>query len=293
MSIRDRLIINAALTGMVPTKADNPHVPISPEEIAADARRCVEAGAAIVHLHARDREGRATVDPQVYGEVLRRVREACPEVILCVSTSGRVHKTFEERSAVLDVTNPAPPPALPEMASLTLGSLNFPAEASVNAPEMIERLALKMRARGVVPELEVFEIGMAEYTQYLIKHGVLQRPYYANILLGNRGTLGATEGNLRVAVAALPRETTWAGAGIGRFQLAVNRMAIELGGHVRVGLEDNLWFDEERTVPAGNARLVERVAGIGRAAGRVPASPAEARAIIGLPEVPASGRAAW
>jgi len=279
MGMTEKVIINAAITGMVPMKADSPHVPISVEEIVADARRCVDAGAAILHLHARDEMGLATYVPEVYRGILRGVRAACPEVILCVSTSGRTHKLFEQRSAVLEVTDPAP-----EMASLTLGSMNFAKDASMNAPDMIRALGRRMLERGIVPELEVFELGMAEFTHYLIKQGVLQAPLYCNVLLGNLGTLSATRSNLEACVRALPKETTWAAAGIGRFQLAMNTMAIELGGHVRVGLEDNLWFDEGRTTLATNAMFIERLVQIARRVGREIATAGEARQMIGLRE---------
>ena len=282
MSLKDKLIVNAALTGMVPTQADNPHVPVTPEEIAADARRCVDAGAAILHLHARDAQGRPTWRPDIYRDILQRVRALCPDAILCVSTSGRVFRQFEERSAALAIADPPP-----EMASLTLGSMNFAREESVNSPSMIRALALKMKDRGIVPELEIFELGMAEFSHYLIGHEILRPPFYANILLGSLGTLSARPLNLALAVKALPQGATWAGAGIGRHQLEVNTLAITMGGHVRVGLEDNLWLDDRRT-PARNAQLIERVVGIARAAGREPASPAEARQIIGLP-VPVTG----
>src|SRR5262245_46503556 len=136
MGLGDKLIINAAITGMVPSKQDNPHVPVSPEEIAEDASRCVAAGASSVHLHARDADGAATYRKEIYHDILRRVREACPEVILCVSTSGRVFRTFEQRSAVLELDDPRP-----EMASLTLGSMNFATQESVNPPQMIQALA--------------------------------------------------------------------------------------------------------------------------------------------------------
>ncbi len=172
MSLAEKLIINAAITGMVPTKHDNPHVPISPEEIAQDARRCQDAGASIVHLHARDAAGRAVSCKETYQTILQRVRELCPNIILCVSTSGRVFKQFEQRSAVLEVDDPKP-----EMASLTLGSMNFAREESINNPEMIKALALKMAQHGIVPELECFELGMAEYSHYLINHQIMQPPF--------------------------------------------------------------------------------------------------------------------
>ncbi|HSW38820.1 MAG TPA: 3-keto-5-aminohexanoate cleavage protein, partial [Acidobacteriota bacterium] len=133
MSLSDKLIINAAITGMLPSKKYNPHVPITLAEISDDARRCVDAGASIVHLHARDEQGRATWRTDIYREILQSVRHACPDLILCVSTSGRVFKTFEQRSAVLDISDPKP-----EMASLTLGSMNFATQESINSPDMIQ-----------------------------------------------------------------------------------------------------------------------------------------------------------
>ena len=196
----DPLIINAALTGMVPTKSDNLSVPMTPTEIAEDAERCVRAGASIVHLHARDDDGQPTYRSDVYAEIVDGVRERCPDVIVCVSTSGRVFKTLEERSEVLALDGDVKP----EMASLTLGSLNFPAQASVNDPAMIAGLAERMAERGIVPELEIFDLGMVDYARYLIERGVLRPPFYFNLLLGSRGTLSASAFNLGVLVEALP-----------------------------------------------------------------------------------------
>jgi 3-keto-5-aminohexanoate cleavage enzyme len=266
---------------MVPTKADNPSLPVTPEEIAEDARRCYELGASILHLHARDGEGRPTYRKEAYAQIVAKVRERCPQAIVCVSTSGRVFKTFEERSQVLDLDGDLKP----EMASLTLGSLNFPRQASVNEPEMIRRLAERMKERGTVPELEVFDWGMVDYARYLIERGLLEPPFYFNILLGSLGTLSATPLRLATLVESLPAASTWAAAGIGRFQLFVNGLAIAMGGHVRVGLEDNLWMDAGKTRPATNPALVERLARIANAHERRVATAEEARALIGLPGV--------
>jgi uncharacterized protein (DUF849 family) len=272
-----KLIINAAITGMVPTQSQNPHVPITCAEITADVVRCRSAGASIVHLHARDENGAPTYRKDIYQDILRSVRAACPDIITCISTSGRIFKTFDERSAVLDVTDPAP-----EMASLTLGSLNFPSGESVNSPSMIKSLALRMHERHIVPELECFEIGMIESSHYLISHDILFPPLYFNILLGSLGTLGGSRANLEAAVSAMPKGATWAAAGIGRSQTLVCDMAIEMGGHVRIGLEDNLWYDQDKAVLATNAMLIERVVAKARSIGRDIASPAEARQMIGL-----------
>lgn len=277
MSIFDKLIINAAITGMVPMKSDTPHVPITVDEIVADIKRVRDAGASIVHLHARQPDGSADYRAEVYSQILAGARAVAPDVILCVSTSGRVFKTFEQRSEVLGCTEPQP-----EMGSLTLGSMNFPKVASVNDPLMIRSLAQRMAERGIVPELECFDLGMVDYAHYLIEKGVLEPPFYCNLLLGSLGTLSATPQNLSRMVDALPTGTTWAAAGIGRFQFPMNALAIAMGGHVRVGLEDNIWYDNARTRLATNAELITRLVGIAQACGREIATPDEARTMIGL-----------
>jgi 3-oxoadipate:acetyl-CoA acetyltransferase len=272
--VPQRLIINAALTGNVPTKAQNPYVPVTPEEIVEDCERCVAAGASIVHLHARDEDGRPTYRAEVYGEILAGVRERCPGVIVCLTTSGRIHREFEQRAEVLDLE--------PDLASLTLGSLNFPTQASVNEPETIGRLVERMYERGVVPELEVFDFGMVDYAKYLIERNLLRPPFYFNLLLGSLGTLAATPFNLAALVQSLPEGATWSAAGIGRFQFFVNTMAVAMGGHVRVGIEDSLYMDAERQRLASNVELVQRIAGVATALERGVASPDETRALIGL-----------
>jgi uncharacterized protein (DUF849 family) len=273
------LIINAALTGMVPTKEENPNVPITAAEIAEEARRCFEAGASIVHLHARDEDGRPTYRVDVYREVVGAVREHCPELIVCVSTSGRAFREFEQRADALSLEGDLKP----ELASLTLGSLNFPKQASVNDPEMIKRLAERMAERGIVPELEVFDLGMVDYAKYLLGRGLLRPPLYFNLLLGSLGTLAATPFNLAVLARSLPDNATWGATGIGRFQFGVNALAVAMGGHVRVGLEDALYMDAEKRLPASNPALVERVAGVARACERDVATPAQARVLLDLP----------
>ncbi len=268
------LIINAALTGMVPTRKDSPHVPISPKEIIADARRCRDAGATILHLHAREADETPTYRKEVYEEIFTGVREECPEVLISGSCSGRLHKEFWQRSQVLD--------SQPDLGSLTLGSLNFPKQASVNSPTMIQQLASAMKNRGIIPEMEIFDLGMAEYAHFLIKRELMQPPFYANILLGSLGTLSATPDNLCTVVRALPQGTTWAATGIGRFQFSINSLAVAMGGHVRVGLEDALYYDWKTKRHATNAGLIERVANVARAVGRRIATAEETKEIIGL-----------
>jgi 3-keto-5-aminohexanoate cleavage enzyme len=272
------LIINLATTGMVPTKTENPAVPLAPAEIAEDCRRCAAAGATVVHLHARDVEGRPTYSKEVFRETIALVRAAVPEIVVCVTTSGRLFGDLEQRAEVLDLDGAVKP----DMASLTLGSMNFPREVSVNAPSTIQALAERMRERGIVPELEIFDVGMLDYAEYLIGRGVLREPFYFNFLLGSLGTLAATPLHLSQLAAGVPRGATWGAAGIGRFQLPMNAMAVAMGGHVRVGLEDNLFLDTAKQERATNLLLVERVAGIAHAMGRQVATCTQARRRIGL-----------
>ncbi len=274
----DELIINVAPTGMVPTRADTPHVPLTPDEVAADVRRCRDAGASIVHLHPRDEAGEPTQSAERAAAFIAAVRAAAPDIVVGITTSGRRQPELDARAAVLDLDGHV----RPEMASLTLGSLNFPKQASVNAPATIQGLAERMRERGIVPEWEVFDFGMLDYAAHLRGRGLLGDPVYVNLLLGSLGTLAATPLNLALLVERLPAGATWAATGIGRFQLPVNRQAIAMGGHVRVGLEDNLWFDDARTELATNPRLVERLVRVARAMGREPATPDQVRERLGI-----------
>ena len=265
---------------MIPTREQSPAVPLTPTEIVADARRCREAGASVIHVHARAADGTPDYRKEIYAEIIGGIRAACPGMLISGSTSGRVFREFSQRSEVLDPG----PGCRPDFGSLTLGSLNFPEQASVNAPDMIRSLAGAMSELGIVPELEIFDMGMADYAHFLLRKQVLGPPLYGNILLGSLGTLSATPYNLAAIVRALPEGMTWSATGIGRYQFFVQSLAVTMGGHVRVGLEDNLWYDDERTRPATNAGLIERVVTLARAAGREIADPAQARRIIGMPQ---------
>lgn len=272
------LLVNVALTGMIPTKRLTPHVPVSPDEIIADAIRVAEAGAQIVHVHARDEEGQPTWRAEAYERILAPIRRECPELVLCVTTSGRNWSDFERRSEVLDLDGDA----RPDMASLTLGSMNFVTGPSVNAPTMIQQLAGAMKERGIRPELEVFDLGMVHYARYLERKGLLPRRKYVNILLGSLGTAQARIGALAALVDALPDETVWAAAGIGVFQLPMNVAAIVAGGGVRVGIEDSIHFDFGRTELATNEAVVQRIVRIAEECQRPLATPIEARRVLGL-----------
>ena len=273
------LIVNLAPTGMVPTKELTPHVPISPQEIADDVGRCAALGASIIHLHARDEQGRPTTRAEYMAPLVEAVRCVDPALVVCVTTSGRFATSIDDRAAVLDLSGSAKP----DMASLTLGSNNFVQQASVNAPDTIRGLATRRRERGIKPELEAFEPGMLTFGHYLAEKGLLESPWYVNVLLGNLGTSPATPASLAAFLALLPPGAAFAVAGIGRFQTAANLLGIASGGHVRVGIEDNLWWDRGRTRLATNAELVERVRRAAELAERPLATPAQTRALLGLP----------
>jgi 3-keto-5-aminohexanoate cleavage enzyme len=274
MSTSDKLIINAAITGCVHRKSDTPHLPVTITEIVDCARQVQEAGASIVHFHAREEDETPSCDPGIYTELVERVREACGDLIVCVSLSGRHFTSLEDRSASLA--------SKPDMASLILGSMNFPSGPNNNPPEMIKALAERTYAAGAVPEMEVFEAGFINYAKHLIVKGVLHPPYYFNIILGSLGSAPLDLIGLGHMIEILPPGATWSVGGIGRYQLDANVIGIAAGGHVRVGIEDCIHLGRDRQTLADNRKLVERIARIGREMGREPATPEEARNIIGL-----------
>jgi uncharacterized protein (DUF849 family) len=200
-----------------------------------------------------------------------------PDLIVCVSLSGRLVRDARQRAAPLE--------ARPDLASLTLGSLNFPKQASINSPEVIRDLAGRIFRAGAVPELEVFEPGFINTANYLIRNDILHPPHYFNLILGSLGASPLDLVGLGHMIGLLPDGATWLVGGIGRYQLDANVLAIAAGGHVRVGLEDNLYWDRGQSELADNARLVERIVRIGRELGRDAATPEDARLIIGLPQV--------
>lgn len=275
----DSLIINLAPTGMVPTKDQTPHVPITPDEILEDVERCRALGVSIVHVHARDEDGRPTHRKEYFAPIIEAIRRFDPELIVCATCSGRYATELDQRAEVLELEGDA----RPDMASLTVGSNNFQTQASVNPPEIIKGLAERMAARGIKPELEVFEPGMLHYARYLSGRSVIPEHCYVNVLLGNLGTSPATPGSLDAFLSMMPETWTWAVAGLGRYQLEANMLGIAAGGHVRVGLEDNIWWDKGRTELATNSMLVERIVRLAEIAERPIATPREVRERLGLP----------
>jgi 3-keto-5-aminohexanoate cleavage enzyme len=268
----EKLIITTALTGNVPTRERTPHVPLTPEEIAVDVARCAAAGASVFHVHARDARGKPTLDMAIFKDTVRRVKARSPEVIIQLSTGARAGKDWEARA------NPVR--LLPEMASFTTGSNNLPGIVYENAPDFIEFLAGVFHDTGVKPEIEVFETGMINNALHLVKKGYLAPPLHFDFVLGAPGSMPGTVRNLVFLADSLPPDATWTVAGIGKAELPLATAAVAMGGHVRVGIEDNLRLPDG--TPATNAQLVEKIAVIAKAMGRDIASPADARRILSL-----------
>ena len=258
-----------------------PFVPITPEEIIEDVRKAVEIGITIVHLHARnEKTGEPAWESDIYKQIILGIRDFSKDLIICTSLSGRNFKEFEQRAAPLFLKGEAKP----DMGSLTLSSLNFNAVASLNPPEMIQKLAKTMKVRGILPELEAFDTGMLNYAKYLEKKGFLEPPYYFNLLLGNIACAQADLIHAGLMVQDLAPESIWALAGIGKHQLEMNSIAIAKGGGVRVGLEDNIWFDSNRTQLATNEQLLTRIHNLARIHSRKVMTPSECRKLLNLQE---------
>jgi uncharacterized protein (DUF849 family) len=263
-----------APTGMVPTRAMTPHVPLTPAEIARDVAAAASIGITSVHLHARGDDGEPTWEREVYRRIVGAVREAAPDVVVNVSTSGRTWSEVERRADCLALDGDLKP----DLASLTLSSLNFLTQASVNSPDTIHALARIMLDRGIVPELELFDLGMVNYVHVLRRKGLLPGPVVANLFFGNVAGMQATLPEMGLAIERLPAGTIWSGAGLGDHGLPVHAHSVAAGGGVRVGLEDGIWFDRGRTRLATNPMLVERVHQLLALHGRAAMTPDDLRA---------------
>lgn len=264
-----KLIVNFTPTGMIPTKEMTEEVPVTPSEIIDNVLSIDENyGITMVHLHARDEEGKPTYKKEIYREIIEGIKKYS-DVIICVSTSGRSVSDFEKRTEVLELK--------PEMASMTLSSLNFNKQASINEPSFIIRLAEKMKQLNIKPELEAFDVGMINYSKYLYKKGLIEPPFYFNLILGNIACAQANPLSLGHMLSELPEDSIWSAGGIGESQLIINTAAIAFGGGVRIGLEDNIWLDNERKILASNEDLVYRIKKISSIFGRETMTPDELR----------------
>jgi uncharacterized protein (DUF849 family) len=271
----DPVVITVAITGALPRKKDNPAVPVTPSEQIESTREAYAAGASLVHVHVRNPDETPSSDPALFAAVLDGVRKHCPGMIIQFSTGGR-GRNAAERGAMLYLE--------PDMASLATGSTNFPNSIYENPPDFVENLAGSMREHGIKPEIEVFDLAMLYNAAALVAKGLIEAPAHVQFVLGVPNAMPARRSILEFLVSELPDVlpgATWTAAGIGRHQLTVNEWSLELGGHCRTGLEDNIRFDKSR-LARSNADLVERVALLCGEYGRRPATPEEARKLLGL-----------
>lgn len=278
INIENKIVINFTPTGMLPTKKDTPYVPISPEEIIEDVRRAYLLGITMVHLHARDENGLPSHRKEIYARIIQGIREFAPELIICVSTSGRILNTLETRSEVLDLEGELKP----DMASLTMSSLNFNRSASINDPKMIFDLATIMKDKKILAEIEVFDLGMINYIHYLVKKDLLNESFYVNFILGNIASAQTDLLHIGSMIKDLPDKTVLSIGGVGNQQLSANALAISMNYGIRIGLEDNIWFDQERTKLATNLELVQRAHHIIKSMNKEVLTSIELREILGL-----------
>ena len=268
-------IITVAITGAVPRKKDNSAVPISTAEQVESTHAAFEAGASLVHIHVRDEQESPSSDPQRFALVQEGIKKHCPGIIIQFSTGGRGREA-DQRGSMLHLA--------PDMASLATGSVNFPGMIYENHPELIDQLAGNMLKQHIKPEVEIFDLSMLYSAAALVERSLIKAPVHVQFVMGVPNALPPRREILEFEVAQLSTvmpDATWTAAGVGRGQLEVNHWALEMGGHCRTGLEDNLRFDKSRLAQS-NAELVGRVATLCSDYDRHPASPAEARQILGL-----------
>jgi len=265
--------ITAALVGAELTREHTPYLPLTPEEIAQSGIAAVAAGASLLHLHVRDVQGKPTLDPKVISQVMGLIRKNCSEVILQVSTGGAVGDPYETRMGVLTCQ--------PEMASLTTGTTNFGDEVFLNPRPFVEKLAGLMRDKNIKPELEIFDLSMMEEGLRLVEKALVKKPAHFQFVLGVPGALQATKENLNLLLSRLPQEATWSVAAVGRHQFPMVELAIQKGGHVRVGMEDNIYL-AKGVLAKSNAELVEKAASLIKKQGFKIATPKEARKVLNL-----------
>jgi len=269
-------IITVAITGSVPQKSDNPAVPITISEQIESTHASFEAGATLAHCHVRKDDGTPTSDPERFGLLLEGIRKHCPGMIVQLSTGGR-SGTGRERGGMI--------PLKPDMASLSVGSNNFPTRVYENSPDLVDWLASEMLEHGVKPEIEAFDLSHVFQAVKMVGEGKLKAPLHVQFVMGVQNAMPVDREVFDFYVRTVNRLTpgaSWTGAGIGRGQIELNRWSLEAGGHCRTGLEDNIRLDRSTLAPS-NAALVERVAALCPEYDRRPATVAEAREILSLP----------
>lgn len=274
-NIASPCIITVAITGSLPSKANNPAVPITVEEQIESTHEAFEAGATLVHCHVRADDGSATSDPDKFARLLDGLRRSCPGLIVQFSTGGR-SGVGRERGGMIALR--------PDMASLSTGSCNFPKSIYQNSPELIDWLAAEMLRHKVKPEVEVFDLSMLFKAVEMVRAEQIIGPLHVQFVMGVKNAMPVDRATFEFYVATLRRlapDATWTGAGIGKDQITLNHWSLELGGHCRTGMEDNVRLDRTTLAPS-NAALVRRTVELCAQYNRRPATPAEARQMLGL-----------
>ena len=277
-------ILTAAIVGAETTRAQNPHLPISAEEIGQEAARCAQAGASVIHLHVRDDAGNPSQDRARFAAAIAAIRARTDVVIQC-STGGAVGMSIDERCGALSLSGTD----APDMATLNVGTINFGDDIFVNKRQDTMEVARRIGTAGLIPEVEIYDLGHLDITAELIEKGLLQPPLHVQFVLGVRGALAASRQNVELLVSRLAQldqaynrtgtPSSWGVAGIGRHEFPMAEIAAQLGGNLRVGLEDNIYL-EKGVLAEGSAPLVAKAAALCKAAGRSIATPAEARAVL-------------
>jgi 3-keto-5-aminohexanoate cleavage enzyme len=271
----EKLIITAAITGSRITRDDAPHIPVTPDEIVQSSIECWNAGAAIVHIHVRDpKTGLGTQDLDLFRQVVEPLREKT-DLVLCLTTSGIPGRNLpiEERLISLELD--------PELASFDAGSINLGGSVFINPPEFLEAAAKRMKEKGVKPELEIFDVGMIVTCLRMKDQGLLEEPLHFQFVLGTPWGSPATPKTFLHLYEYIPQNSTWSIIGVGKGHLPMSMMGLIMGGHIRVGMEDNIYY-QRGVLAESNAQFVERIVRIGREYGRKVATPGEAREILGL-----------
>ncbi len=271
------MIITAAIVGAEVMRKDTPHIPYTPEEIAEDAVRCCEAGASIVHLHAREPDGAPSQKAELFGQAIALIRKRC-DIIVQTSTGGAVGMSVDERCGPLTLTGELKP----EMATLTTGTVNFGEDVFMNARPMVREIAKRIRAIGIKPEFEIFDAGMVDEAKYLHKEGLVEFPGHWDFVLGVPGALGARPDALDYLRSQLPEGATWTCAAMGRHQLPFVELVAERGGNSRVGMEDNIYVSKG-VLAKGSFELVQKAVELAKGKGREIATPKQARELLGIP----------
>ena len=266
------VIITAAMVGAEVTKEQQPYLPITPQQIIEAAVECCQAGASIIHIHVRDADGNATQDAGLFREVVEGIRDRC-DVITQVSTGGAVWMSAEERLQSIECR--------PDMATLTTGTVNFGEDIFMNNRQLVETFARRIREYGIVPEIEVFDVGMIDEALRLRAMDLITDPVHFDFVMGVPGGIAADPAHLVHMVRSLPAGSTWSVAGIGRHQLLLGTIALAMGGNVRVGFEDSIYYRKGQ-LARSNAELVARIARVAHELDRPVATPAQAREILQL-----------